>query len=92
MFKETTMFNPKDLEDLSKKLYESLPSGLKNLESDIQNRFQEILRATFQKMDLVTREEFDVQVKVLLRTREKLEALEKEIETLSKSKTLKKDK
>lgn len=86
------MFDPKDFEELSKKLYESLPSSLKSLESDIQNRFQEILRATFQKMDLVTREEFDVQVKVLLRTREKLEALEKEIELLSKQKTSKKNK
>ena len=86
------MFDPKDFEDLSKKLYDSLPSTLKNLESDIQNRFQEILRATFQKMDLVTREEFDVQVKVLLRTREKLEALEKEIESISKKKATKKNK
>lgn len=86
------MFNPKDFEDLSKKLYDSLPSSLKNLESDIQNKFQEILRATFQKMDLVTREEFDVQVKVLLRTREKLEALEKEIESISKKKAAKKNK
>lgn len=92
MSKELPMFDPKDFEELSKKLYESLPSSLKSLESDIQNRFQEILRATFQKMDLVTREEFDVQVKVLLRTREKLEALEKEIELLSKQKTSKKNK
>ena len=92
MPKELSMFDPKDFEDLSKKLYDSLPSTLKNLESDIQNRFQEILRATFQKMDLVTREEFDVQVKVLLRTREKLEALEKEIESISKKKATKKNK
>ena len=81
--KEFHVLDPKDFEQLSKKLYESLPESLKSFESDIQSRFQDILKVAFQKMDLVTRDEFDVQVKVLLRTREKLEALEKKVAQLS---------
>lgn len=80
------MFDPKDFDDLAKKLYAALPSSLQNLESDIQQKFQEILKTAFTRMDLVTREEFDVQVKVLLRTREKVEALQKQVDLLSKKK------
>lgn len=86
------MFNPKDFEELSKKLYAALPTSLQNLENDIQQKFQEILKATFIKMDLVTREEFDVQIKVLLRTREKVEALQKEVDALSHAQMKKKTK
>ena len=82
------MFDLKDFEELSKKLFSALPTSLQNLENDIQQKFQEILHAAFLKMDLVTRKEFDVQVKVLLRTREKIEALQKEVEVLAKKKII----
>jgi ubiquinone biosynthesis accessory factor UbiK len=85
--RSSTMFDPKDFEALSKKLFDALPSSLQDLEKDIQQQFQDILKATFNKMELVTRDEFDVQVKVLLRTREKVEALQKQLDEMSKSKT-----
>ena len=76
------MYDPKYFEDLAKKLYTTLPTSLQNIESDIQQKFKDILQSAFTHMDLVTREEFDVQVKVLARTREKVDALQAELQTL----------
>ena len=78
---------PKQLEDLAKKLFSALPSSLQNLETDIQQQFKEILHATFTRMDLVTRDEFDVQLKVLARTREKIDALQNQVDALLKDKS-----
>lgn len=80
------MFNSKQLEDLANKLFSALPASLQNLETDIQNQFKDILHATFTRMDLVTREEFDVQIKVLARTREKIELLQKQVDALLQGK------
>lgn len=74
------MFDPKQFDDLAQKLFAALPTSLQNLEKDIQDKFKEILQATFTRMDLITREEFDVQCKVLARTREKLEQLQSQVE------------
>lgn len=76
------MFDPKQFDELSKKLLAALPTSLQNIEKDIQQKFKEILQATFNRMDLVTRDEFDVQTKVLARTREKLDHLQTQVETL----------
>ena len=76
------MFNSQHLEDLAKKLYSSLPSSLQQVEGEIQQSFKDILQMTFARMDLVTREEFDVQKKVLARTREKVDDLEKQVRVL----------
>ena len=76
------MFDPKQFEDLAKKLYSALPTSLQNFESEIQQKFKDILHSTFTRMDLVTREEFDVQIKVLARTREKIDALQIQVNTL----------
>lgn len=76
------MFDPKNFEDLAQKLYTALPSSLQNFENEIQQKFKEILNAAFTRMDLVTREEFDVQLKVLARTRAKIDLLETEIQPL----------
>jgi len=77
------MFDPKQFEAIAKKLYNALPSSLHHVENEIQQQFKDILQATFSCMDLVTREEFDVQTKVLARTREKVEALQRQIEKKS---------
>ena len=74
------MFAPKQLEDLAKKLYAALPTSLQNFEKEIQQHFKEILQSAFDHMNLVTREEFDVQIKVLERTREKVDALEAKLQ------------
>jgi BMFP domain-containing protein YqiC len=76
------MFAPKQLEELAKNLIAILPPSLQNLEKDIQQQFKEILQSTFARLDLVTRDEFDIQVKVLARTREKLDALQMHVESL----------
>ena len=76
------MFEPKQFEDLAKKLYSTLPTSLQNFENDIQQKFKDILQSAFSRMDLVTREEFDVQIKVLARTREKVEQLESQVQAL----------
>lgn len=76
------MFDPKQFDELSKKLFATLPSSLQNIEKDIQQKFKEILHSAFSHLDLITREEFDVQTKVLARTREKVEHLQKQIDSL----------
>ena len=89
---EQTMFDPKQFDELAKKLYATLPTSLLNFENEIQQKFKEILQSTFTRMDLVTRDEFDVQVKVLARTREKVETLQKHVDVLLDEKTSKNSK
>jgi len=76
------MFDHKQFDELAHKLFATLPASIQNIEKDIQQKFKEILQATFNRMDLITREEFDVQCKVLARTREKLELLQQQIDLL----------
>lgn len=76
------MFDPKQFDDMAKKLFAALPSSLQNIEVDIQQKFKEILQSAFSHLDLVTREEFDVQTKVLARTREKLDHLQQQVDDL----------
>ena len=76
------MIDPKVLDELAHKLANSVPSGLKELQQDVEKNFRSTLQASFARLDLVTREEFDVQSRVLERTREKLERLEQLIEQL----------
>ena len=64
------------IENLAKKLAESLPEGLRTVREDLENNFRSVLRASLSKLDLVTRDEFEVQEAVLARTRAKLEELE----------------
>ena len=76
------MIDPKILDDLSKRLAETIPAGLRQIQADLEKNFHALLQAAFAKMDLVTRQEFDVQQGVLARTRAKLEALEKQVAEL----------
>jgi hypothetical protein len=76
------MFAPKQLDELVQKLSAALPQSIKNIEHEIQQQFKDILQAAFAHLNLVTREEFDVQVKVLARTREKIDALQKHVDEL----------
>lgn len=76
------VFNPKQLDDLTDRLVDLLPSGVKDVQQDIEKNVRAMIQNTFSKMDLVTREEFDIQTAVLARTREKLENLEKQLAEL----------
>jgi BMFP domain-containing protein YqiC len=64
------------LDELARELVDAVPRNFKALGDDLERNFRSLLQAGLGKMDLVTREEFDLQVAVLARTREKLEALE----------------
>jgi hypothetical protein len=86
------MLLPKQLEDLAKNLYNILPNNMQILEEDLKQQFKEILQSAYTHLDLVTREEFDVQIKVLARSREKIDALEKAVNQLLQEKNLTKKK
>jgi BMFP domain-containing protein YqiC len=73
------MLNPKVIDDLARRLSNTVPAGLREAQQDLEKNFRTVLQNTLAKLDLVTREEFDVQSRLLSRTREKLEALEKTI-------------
>ncbi|MDF2529494.1 MAG: yqiC [Gammaproteobacteria bacterium] len=80
------MINSKIFDDMANKFISSLPPYMLNFKDELQRDFKSVLQSSFSKLDLVTREEFDVQTKVLARTREKLEALEKKLAELEAKK------
>ena len=67
------------LDELTRRLAAAMPPELSALREEMATQFRAILEAAFNQMDLVTREEFEIQKKVLERTREKLEAIEQEL-------------
>jgi ubiquinone biosynthesis accessory factor UbiK len=76
------MFDPKQFDELAKKLFATLPTSVQDFEKEVMQKFKEVLQAAFARLDLVTREEFDVQTKVLARTREKLDVLQVQVDAL----------
>jgi len=70
------------LEQLTKRISSLIPGDVKHMQDDIEANIKSLLQSTLTRMNLVTREEFDVQSAVLQRTREKLEQLEKQLEEL----------
>jgi BMFP domain-containing protein YqiC len=76
------MLDPKHLDDLASRLAGSLPRGLQALQADINRNVRATFEAGLARLDLVTREEFDVQAAVLTRTREKVAALEARVAEL----------
>ena len=78
----TAMLDPKLFDDLSRRVAGSLPPGLQSLQGDLQRNLRSAIESALAKMNLVTREEFEVQQAVLLRTREKLKALEARVAAL----------
>ncbi len=76
------MIDLNHIDDLARRLSDLVPPGLRDSREELQATFKSALQAGLAKLDLVTREEFEVQRAVLLRTREKLEALEQVVTTL----------
>ena len=76
------MIDLAQLDELARRLSSLVPPGLRESREELQQTFKSVLQAGLGKLDLVTREEFDVQRAVLLRTREKLEKLERSVEEL----------
>jgi BMFP domain-containing protein YqiC len=79
-----TAMSDESIEGLARKLADAVPEGLRSVREDVERNFRSVLRGGLTKLDLVTREEFEVQEAVLARTREKLEALEKRLAELEK--------
>jgi hypothetical protein len=78
-------FDPRSLDELARKLADSVPPGLTALRNDLEQNFKAVLQGGLAKLDLVTRQEFDIQAGVLRRSRERLEELEQRIAALEKS-------
>ena len=76
------MIDLNHIDDLARRLSNLVPPGLRESQEELQQTFKSALQSGLSKLDLVTREEFDVQRAVLLRTREKLEALERAVASL----------
>ena len=77
------MIDLAQLDELARRLSSLVPPGLREGREDLQQNFKSVLQAGLGKLDLVTREEFDVQRAVLARTRDKLEALERQLAELA---------
>ena len=77
------MIDLAQLDELARRLSSLVPPGLREGREDLQQNFKSVLQAGLGKLDLVTREEVEVQRAVLARTREKLEALERDLARLS---------
>jgi len=73
------------IDDIAKRLAALVPPGLREAQADLTANFRSVLQAGLRNLDLVTREEFDVQRCVLLRTREKIEELEQQLAALERS-------
>ncbi|MFC5570956.1 accessory factor UbiK family protein [Lysobacter yangpyeongensis] len=76
------MIDLSHLDDLARRLSALVPSGLREGSDELQQNFKAVLQSGLARLDLVTREEFEVQRAVLLRTREKLEELQRTVAEL----------
>jgi BMFP domain-containing protein YqiC len=70
------------IDEIARRLLESVPPAFRSMQQDLETNFRAVLRSSLAKLDLVSRDEFDTQTKVLERTREKLEQLEEKVKAL----------
>lgn len=76
------MFDTKTIDNLADRISNAIPPGLHNLKDDMEKNIHALLQSALSKLDLVSREEFEVQKAVLAKTRAKLEDLEKRVAEL----------
>jgi BMFP domain-containing protein YqiC len=79
------MIDNQTINRLSNKIGQLLPSGLQQVKSDFEAQIKTLLQQQLAQLDFVSREEFDIQLRVLQRTRAKLEALESKLDQLEKT-------
>lgn len=79
------MLDPKKLEDIAKQITEAIPPGVKTMAEGAESKVKQVLQSQLNKLDFVSREEFEIQSNVLIRTREKLAVLEAKLDALEKS-------
>ena len=70
------------IDEIARRLLERVPPALRTMQADLENNFRAVLRERLSKLDLVSRDEFDAQTRVLERTRAQLEALEARLAAL----------
>jgi ubiquinone biosynthesis accessory factor UbiK len=78
-FREVHHMNTTKIEEIVRRLVASVPPGVKAVQQDLESNFRAVLRASLTKLDLVSRDEFDAQMRVLERTRARLEELERRV-------------
>ena len=81
------MINPAKLEEIAKQISNNMPQGVKNLADTFEAKTKQAIQNKLAEMDFVSREEFDVQSQVLIRTREKLTELEAKVALLEQQLT-----
>jgi BMFP domain-containing protein YqiC len=77
-----SFFNSTALDDLARRLADSVPESVRSLGRDLEGNFKAVLQGQLAKLDLVTRQDFDVQSAILERTRAKLSELEARLKEL----------
>ena len=81
-FKVDKMINAKKIEEIAKQVTEAIPPGLKNMANDFEEKTKTVLQRKLAQLDVVSREEFDVQTQVLIKSREKVAVLERQMAEL----------
>lgn len=76
------MIDPKKVEELAKQIGAVIPAKVRQAADDIESKIKVVLQQKLADLDVISREEFDVQRQVLARTREKVEALELQVQTI----------
>ena len=79
------MLDDKKIDSIIRQILNKLPDELKQVRQDFEKNLKSALHSSFSKMDLVTREEFDVQAELLSRTRAKIEEMEKTVTALEQT-------
>lgn len=77
------MIDLKFVDDLARRLSEAVPPGVRAARDDVETHFKAVLSSAFERMDLVTREQFEAQTAVLERCREKLARLEQQLQEIA---------
>lgn len=83
------MLPPFQLDEITKKLLNILPINPQEFEDDLRQKVKMVIQSSLTRLDLVSREEFDVQTQVLAKTRDKLELLEKQVQEMIEKKNTK---
>ncbi len=77
-----SFINSNGLDDLARRLADAVPESVRAVGRDMESNFKAVLQSGLSKLDLVSRQEFDVQAALLARTQEKLAALEARLSTM----------
>lgn len=72
----------KKIEDIARQINDSIPAGVKDFAGGLEQRIKQILQQQLSKLDVVTREELDVQQQLLLRLRQRIDQLEQQLATM----------